>query len=140
MKFLFVSLFCFFGFVSNANAGMFDNVLNAANGAIAQVKEATKQKEMARVELPLGAIKRKDPRIGKLESLAVQVAIKHKWKLGVDCPSGKYCKQIKKDVDSKAWRIARSKTRSDFAAKAKLPKTYMAKSNRYELVLLRKGF
>jgi len=139
MKLFFVSLFCLFGSISVANAGVFDKVMNAANGAMAQIKEATKEKEMARIELPLGAIKRKDSRIGKIVTLAAQVAIKHKWKLQVACPNGKYCSQLKKDVDAEAWRVARSMVRSDFEAKAKLPKTYMVKSGRYELVLLRKG-
>lgn len=121
-----------FGSISIANAGMFDDLVN-------QAKEATKAKEMARVELPLKAIQKKDSRIEKIETLAVKVAIKHKWKLQVACPSGKHCTKLKKDMDAEAWRVARSMVKSDYAAKAKLPKIELVKSKRYEIALMRKG-
>jgi len=133
-----VSLF-FFGFISTAHAGMFDDLVNAANDVANQAKEATKAKKMVRVELPLKAIKKKDSRIKKIETLAVKVAIKHRWKLQVSCPSNNYCKKIKKDIDAEAWRVARSLVGSDYAAKAKLPKVELVQSKQYEIALMRKG-
>jgi len=122
-----------------ANAGMFEDLVKAASDVKDQAYEATKEKEMVRVELPLKAIKKKDSRIKKIETLAVQVAMKHKWRIQVACPSGRYCDKLKKDVDDEAWRIARSKVGSDYAAKAKLPKVTMVKLERYEIALMRKG-
>jgi len=139
MKKILITLFFFFGSTSLANAGMFDDLVNAGNDVADQAYEATKAKKMARVELPLKAIKNKDSRIKKIETLAVQVAMKHKWKIQVACPSGRYCDKLKAEVDAEAWRIARSKVGSDYAAKAKLPKVTMVKSERYEIALMRKG-
>jgi len=134
-----LSMLFFFLLMSVANAGMFDGLVDAANNAASQMKEATKAKEMARIELPLKAIKKNDSRIKRIESLAIQVAMKHKWKLQVTCPNDHYCKKIKKDVDAEAWRIARSKASSDYAAKAKLPKIQRLQARNYHLILMRKG-
>jgi len=65
--------------------------------------------------------------------------MKHKWKIQVACPSGRYCDKLKAEVDAEAWRIARSKVGSDYAVKAKIAKVEMVKSNHYEVVLMRKG-
>ena len=139
MKKIFITLLFFLGTTSVANAGMFDDLVNAAGDVANRAKEATKAKDMVKVKLPLKALKRGDKRIKKIETLAVKVAMKHKWKINVACPNNKYCKKIKKDLDAEAWRVARSKVSSDYAAKAKLPKIEMIKSKRYEIALMRKG-
>jgi len=139
MQKILIAILCSFGFISAANAGMFDDLVNAASDVANKAREATKSKEMLRVELPLTAIKKKDVRVKKIESLAVQVAIKHKWKLQVACPNDKYCKKIKQDVDAEAWRVARSKVSSDYAAKAKLPMVEVVQSKSYAIALMRKG-
>lgn len=140
MKKILISILFFFLLPHVANAGMFDDLADAVNDATSQVQEATKAKEMARVELPLKAIQKNDPRINKIESLAVQAAMKHKWVLQVACPDNSYCKKIKKSVDDKAWKTARSTVSSDYAAKGKLPKIQMSLASDYHLVLMQKGF
>jgi len=140
MKKIFITLLFFLGTTSVANAGMFDDLVNAAGDVANRAKEATKAKDMVKVKLPLKALKRGDKRIKKIETLAVKVAMKHKWKINVACPNNKYCKNLKKDLDAEAWRVARSKVSSDYAAKGKLPKIKRLKSKHYEIALMRKGF
>jgi len=140
MKKVVLSMLFSFGLMPLANAGMFDGLVDAANNTLNQVKEATKAKEMVRVELPLKAIKKNDSRIKRIESLAIQVAMKHKWNLQIACPGDEHCKKLKKDVDAEAWRMARSKVSSDYAAKSKLPKIQVVQARNYHLILMRKGF
>jgi len=122
-----------------ACAGMLGDLVNVVGDVVTQAQDATKAKEMARVKLPLRAIQKKDKRIKKIETLAVNVAIKHRWKLQVACPSGKHCTKLKESVNTEAWRIARSMVGSDYAANAKLPEIEFVKSKRYEIALMRKG-
>ena len=116
--------------------------MNVANAGMLGdwVDSKTTAKEKAKVDLPLKAIKKNDSRIKEIEALAAQVAIKHKWKIQVSCPSNQYCKKIKKDVHDEAWRIARSKVSSDYAAKAKMPKIQVVQASKYQLILMTKGF
>ncbi len=112
-----------------AHAGLFSDL----------VPDSMKAKTMANIKIPLDAIKKKDARVKKIEILAVRVAMKHKWNVQVACPGNRYCKNIKKAIDKEAWRIARSKVKSDYAAKAKMPKIKMVQARGYAIHLITKG-
>jgi len=112
-----------------AHAGLFDDL----------IPDSMKTKEMTKVDIPLNAIKKKDARVKKIETLATRAAMKHKWNIQVACPGDRYCKSIKKAVDKEAWRIARSQVNSDYAAKEKMPKIKVVRARGYSIHLITKG-
>jgi len=132
MKKLFSGVLFMMLFANVAHAGFLDDLRN-------QLPESTKAKEMVRVDLPVNAIRKNDKRIKRIESLAVQVAMKKNWVIRVACMNDAYCKGIKHAVDKEALTIARSKTHSKFEAESKMPKIKMVRASGYSLRLWRKG-
>jgi len=115
-----------------AYAGFLDDIRDS-------LPAATKAKQMVKVEIPVNAMKKSDPRVKQIETLAIKVAMKKNWVIKVACAGDGYCNGLKQSVHKEAWRIARSKTHSDFEAKSKMPKIKMVNARGYSLRLWRKG-
>jgi len=128
MRILGLALLCMMTFSNAAFGGIFDDIL-----------EGAKAKQVVKVDLPLSAIKAHDARVNKIEDLAIKVAMKKHLVLNLHCPSGKYCSKLKKSLDTKAWKVARAMTSSDYAAKGKVIKIKLVHQKSYSLALWTKG-
>ena len=129
----------FIGGVATAHAGIFDEISEGASKVLASVKDKTEEKEMTNIKLPLNAIKRKDPKIDKIEEKVVLVAMKRNARIELSCPDNKYCKRIESGIREKARKAARGKANNDYAAKALLPKIEVVRGDGYVINLYKKG-
>jgi hypothetical protein len=129
MKKLLISTLLFLLSANMAHASLFGDLIPSAMIA----------KEMAKVDIPLDAIKKQDARIKIIETLAARVAIKHKWQIQVACPSDSYCQELKESIHNAAWRVARSQVKSDYVAKTKMPKIKVVRGRGYSIRLITKG-
>ncbi len=139
MKQLFIIAVALCIWTNSAHAGLFDDIKQGASDLTASIKDKTEEKEMTEVKLPLSAIKRNDPRIGKIEAKVVKVAMKRNARIELSCPENEHCHKIESGLREQAWKEARARSSSDFAAKAKLPEINVSRGDQYTINVYKKG-